>query len=361
MNRIYNFAAGPATMPEAVLERAKNEMLCHGTDGMSVMEMSHRSKMYLAIYDKAVALLKELMEIPDNYKILFLQGGASTQFASIPLNLMTVNNKADYIDSGNFAAKAISEAKRYGKVNVVGSTKDIAYARIPVIDESKFDPDADYLHFTTNNTIFGTHFNQVPKTKAPLVTDMSSSILSRRYNVNDYALIYAGAQKNLGPAGLTVVIIRDDMLERTPMEFTPTMLKYKTMADNDSMYNTPPTYGIYIAMLVFEWIKELGGVDAIEKLNNEKAALLYNYLDSQSYYTAPVEKDSRSMLNVTFVTGDYDLDKKFVSEAAKAGIVNIAGHRIVGGMRASIYNAMPKAGVEALVNFMDDFAKKNPK
>ena len=360
MSRIYNFSAGPSMLPEVVLKKAAEEMMDYNGSGMSVMEMSHRSPVYDKIIKDAEASLRKLMSIPDNYKVLFVQGGATLQFSAVPLNLMK-SGKADYIVSGQFSGKAAKEAERYGKVNVVGSTKDIAYARIPVIDESKFDPEADYLHFTTNNTIFGTHFNQVPKTKAPLVTDMSSSILSRRYNVNDYALIYAGAQKNLGPAGLTVVIIRDDMLERTPMEFTPTMLKYKTMADNDSMYNTPPTYGIYIAMLVFEWIKELGGVDAIEKLNNEKAALLYDYLDSQSYYTAPVEKDSRSMMNVTFVTGDQDLDKKFVSEAAKAGIVNIAGHRIVGGMRASIYNAMPKAGVEALVSFMDDFAKKNPK
>ena len=281
------------------------------------------------------------------------------QFAQVAMNLMTVTGTADYIDSGNFAHLAIKEAQRYGKVNVVGSTEDIAYARIPQIDPAKLNPNADYLHFTTNNTIFGTHFNQIPQTKAPLVTDMSSSILSRPYDVSQYGLIYAGAQKNIGPAGVTIVIIRDDLLERTPMEFTPTMLKYKTMADKQSMYNTPPTYGIYMAMLTFRWIKSLGGVEAMYKRNLEKAAVLYDYLDSQSFYKAPVEKDSRSIMNVTFVTGDKEKDKLFVAEAAKEGLLNIAGHRLVGGMRASIYNAMPKAGVEKLVAFMKEFAAKN--
>ncbi len=358
-NRVYNFAAGPATIAVPVLEKAQQELLCHGADGMSVMEMSHRSGMYLAIYERAEALLRELMAIPENYTVLFLQGGASMQFAQVPMNLMTVTGTADYIDSGNFAKNAIKEAQRYGKVNVVGSTADIAYSRIPEI--SGVNDEADYLHFTTNNTIFGTHFWQLPQTKAPLVTDMSSSILSKPYDVSKYAMIYAGAQKNIGPAGVCVVIIRNDMLEREPMAFTPTMLKYQTMAKAGSMYNTPPTFGIYMAMLTFEWLKELGGLEVMEKMNREKAAVLYDYLDSQSYYIAPVEKDSRSMMNVTFVTGDKDLDKKFAADAAKAGLVNLAGHRLVGGMRASIYNAMPKAGIEKLVGFMDDFAKANPK
>jgi len=359
MNRVYNFAAGPATIAESVLEKAQSELLCHGSDGMSVMEMSHRSGMYTAIYDKAESLLREVMGIGDNYTVLFLQGGASMQFAQVPMNLMTVSGTADYIDSGNFAKNAIKEAQRYGKVNIVGSTADIAYSKIPELHD--VNDEADYLHFTTNNTIFGTHFWELPKTKAPLVTDMSSSILSMPYDVNNYAMIYAGAQKNIGPAGVCLVIIRNDMLERTPMAFTPTMLKYQTMAKAGSMYNTPPTFGIYMAMLTFEWIKNLGGLTVMEKMNREKAAVLYDFLDSQEYFIAPVEKASRSMMNVTFVTGDTAMDKKFVAEAAKAGLVNLAGHRLVGGMRASIYNAMPKAGVEKLVDFMADFAKNNPK
>ena len=361
MNRVFNFAAGPATMPVPVLNRARDEMVCHGSDGMSVMEMSHRSSMYESIIGNAESLLRELMGIPSEYKVLFLQGGASMQFAQVPMNLLTVTGKADYIDSGNFASNAIKEAKRYGDINVVGSTADIAYSKIPVIDPAKVNNKADYLHFTTNNTIFGTHFGELPKTEAPLITDLSSSILSRPYDVSKYAMIYAGAQKNIGPAGVTVVIIRPDMLERTPMELTPTMLKYTTMAKADSMYNTPPSYGIYVAMLTFEWIKSLGGTSAMQAYNEKKAAVLYDYLDSQSYYAAPVEKASRSMMNVTFVTGDSALDKKFVAQAEQEDLLNIAGHRLVGGMRASIYNAMPIEGVEKLVAFMKDFAGRNPK
>ncbi|MGI5899852.1 MAG: 3-phosphoserine/phosphohydroxythreonine transaminase [Christensenellales bacterium] len=361
MNRVYNFSAGPAVMPEPVLKKAAQEMLCHGSDGMSVMEMSHRSPMYESIIESAESLLRELMDIPSDYKVLFLQGGASMQFVQIPMNFLTVTGKADYIDSGNFASNAIKEAKRYGEVNVVASTADIVYSKIPEIDPGKINNAADYLHFTTNNTIFGTHFDNIPETKAPLITDMSSSILSRPYDISKYAMIYAGAQKNIGPAGVTIVIIRPDLLARTPMELTPTMLKYSTMVKAQSMYNTPPTYSIYMAMLTFEWIKSLGGVSAMEEYNKNKAAVLYGYLDSQDYYTAPVEKASRSLMNVTFVTGDKDRDKLFVSQAADEGLLNLAGHRLAGGMRASIYNAMPIAGVEKLVEFMKDFARRNPK
>ncbi len=361
MKRVYNFSAGPAAMPEPVLKKAAEEMLCHGSDGMSVMEMSHRSPMYESIIASAESLLRELMGIPSDYKVLFLQGGASMQFAQIPMNFLTVTGKADYIDSGNFASNAIKEAKRYGDISVVASTADIVYTKIPDIDPAKINNEADYLHFTTNNTIFGTHFGAPPQTNAPLITDMSSSILSRPYDVSKYAMIYAGAQKNIGPAGVTIVILRPDLLERTPMELTPTMLKYSTMVKADSMYNTPPTYSIYMAMLTFEWIKSLGGVSAMEEYNKKKAAVLYDYLDSQDYYTAPVEKASRSLMNVIFVTGDKDRDKLFVAQAANEGLLNIAGHRLVGGMRASIYNAMPIEGVEKLVAFMKDFALRNPK
>ena len=336
-------------------------MCCYGDSGMSVMEMSHRSKHYDVIIKEAEALLREIMNIPDNYKVLFLQGGASTQFAAVPMNLMTKNGKADYILSGQFSTKAYKQAQKYGDVVVAASSKDDNFSKIPATTRESFRPDADYVHICFNNTIYGTKFNYIPDTgDIPLVADMSSCIISEPVDVSKFGMIYAGAQKNMAPAGLTLVIVREDLIGNAD-EKTPAMLDYKLMADNDSMYNTPPCYCIYVAKLVYEWIKELGGLKEMKKLNEKKAALLYDYLDSQDYYIAPVKKESRSMMNVTFVTGDADLDKKFASEASAAGLKNLKGHRSVGGMRASIYNAMPYEGVEALVAFMKKFAEENPK
>ncbi|MBQ9714689.1 MAG: 3-phosphoserine/phosphohydroxythreonine transaminase [Clostridia bacterium] len=361
MERVYNFSAGPSMLPECVLKKAAAQMMNYENSGMSVMEMSHRSPVYEKIITEAEALLREVMQIPDNYKVLFLQGGASTQFASVPLNLMNGSGKADYILSGQFSSKAYKEAQKYGDAQAAASTKDINFSAVPTAESLQFRADADYVHMCFNNTIYGTKFYYVPETgSVPLVADMSSCILSEPVDVSKFGLIYAGAQKNMSAAGLTVVIVREDLLGKARAE-TPTMLDYKTMADNGSMYNTPPTYCIYIAKLVYEWILSLGGLEEMKKLNEKKAALLYDYLDGQDYYVAPVEKASRSMMNVTFVTGDADLDKKFASEAAACGLVNLKGHRSVGGMRASIYNAMPYEGVEALVAFMKEFAKNNPK
>ena len=361
MNRVYNFSAGPSMLPLSVLETAANEMLCYKDSGMSVMEMSHRSPVYDEIIKEAEALLRKLMNIPDNYKVLFLQGGASTQFAAVPLNLMNKNNKADYIVSGQFSGKAYKEATKYGDVVVAASSKDANFSFVPKTDRSSFRPDADYVHVCFNNTIYGTKFPYIPDTgDIPLVADMSSCIISEPVDVSKFGMIYAGAQKNMAPAGLTVVIIREDLMGNAKADI-PVMLDYKTMADNDSMYNTPPCYCIYIAKLVYEWILGLGGLEKMKEMNQKKAALLYDYLDSQDYYVAPVEKESRSMMNVTFVTGDADLDKKFAKEAEAQGLKNLKGHRSVGGMRASIYNAMPYEGVEKLVEFMKEFAKNNPK
>ena len=361
MERVYNFSAGPSMLPVPVLQQAASEMLCHGNSGMSVMEMSHRSSSYETIITQAERLLREVMQIPDNYKVLFLQGGASTQFAAVPLNLLLGSKKADYIISGQFSSKAYKEAQKYGDISIAASTKDENFARVPKAEELVFRKDADYVHMCFNNTIYGTKFPYVPDTgDVPLVADMSSCILSEPVDVSRFGLIYAGAQKNMSAAGLTVVIIREDLLGKARAE-TPTMLDYKVMADNGSMYNTPPTYCIYIAKLVYEWILSLGGLSAMQKRNQEKAAVLYGYLDSQDYYIAPVEKGSRSMMNVTFVTGDETLDKKFATEAAAQGLVILKGHRSVGGMRASIYNAMPIEGVEKLVAFMKEFALNNPK
>ncbi len=361
MERVFNFSAGPSTLPVSVLEKAASEMLCHESSGMSVMEMSHRSPAYEKIIMEAERLLREVMQIPENYKVLFLQGGASTQFAAAPLNLLCGSGKADYILSGQFSSKAYKEAQKYGDIAIAGSTKEENFSRVPKANELTFRKDADYVHMCFNNTIYGTKFPYIPDTgDIPLVADMSSCILSEPVDVSRFGMIYAGAQKNMSAAGLTVVIIREDLLGKAKAE-TPTMLDYKVMADNDSMYNTPPTYCIYIAKLVYEWIVSLGGLSAMQKLNEEKAAILYDYLDSQSYYHAPVEKESRSMMNVTFVTGDEALDKKFAKEAEGAGFVNLKGHRSVGGMRASIYNAMPREGVEKLVAFMKEFAINNPK
>ena len=348
-------------LPLPVLEKAASELVCYGDSGMSVMEMSHRSPVYEEIIADAQAKLRTLMNIPDNYKVLFLQGGASTQFASVPLNLLNGSGKADYIVSGQFSKKAFDEAQKYGDVKAIASSKDKNFTYIPQITREDIRPDADYVHVCFNNTIYGTKFNYIPDTgDIPLVADMSSCIISEPVDVTKFGVIYAGAQKNMAPAGLTVVIVREDLLGKARPE-TPVMLDWKTMADNDSMYNTPPCYAIYMAKLVYEWILDMGGLDAMKEYNVKKAAILYNYLDNQDYYIAPVEKDYRSMMNVTFVTGDEALDKKFAKEADAAGIKNIKGHRSVGGMRASIYNAMPIEGVEALVKFMDDFAKNNPK
>lgn len=348
-------------LPLSVLEKAQSELVCYGSSGMSVMEMSHRSPDYEEIIKSAEALLRKLMNIPDNYKVLFLQGGASTQFASVPLNLLPVGGKADYIVSGQFSGKAYKEAKKYGDVVVAATSEADTFSHIPSFDKDSFRKDAAYVHVCYNNTIYGTKFASVPDTgDIPLVADMSSCILSEPVDVSKFGVIYAGAQKNMAPAGLTVVIVREDLLGNARPE-TPSMLDWKLMADNDSMYNTPPCYAIYMAKLVYEWLLDLGGLEVMKEMNEKKAALLYDYLDSQDYYKAPVQKDSRSMMNVTFVTGNADLDKKFASEAGKAGLKNLKGHRSVGGMRASIYNAMPYEGVVALVEFMKKFAEENQK
>ncbi len=348
-------------LPVPVLEKAASEMLDYQGSGMSVMEMSHRSPVYDAIIKDAEAKLRELMNIPDNYKVLFLQGGASTQFAAVPLNLMNKNGKADYILSGQFSTKAYKEAQKYGDVVAAASSKDDNFTHVPATTRESFRPDADYVHICFNNTIYGTKYPYIPDTgDIPLVADMSSCIISEPVDVSKFGLIYAGAQKNMAPAGLTVVIVREDLIGNA-RPTTPAMLDYQLMADNGSMYNTPPCYCIYMAKLVYEWILSLGGLEEMKRLNQKKADLLYNYLDSQDYYIAPVEKESRSMMNVTFVTGDADLDKKFASEAAANGLQNLKGHRSVGGMRASIYNAMPYEGVEKLVEFMKKFAAENPK
>ncbi len=362
MNRVYNFSAGPSMLPLEVLEKAAAEMVCYGESGMSVMEMSHRSPDYEAIINDAEAMLRKLMNIPENYKVLFLQGGASTQFAAVPLNLIGRTGKADYGVSGQFSGKAFKEAQKMGyDVKCIATTKEDNFDHIPEVTKDMIRPDASYVHVCFNNTIYGTKYGYIPETgDIPLVADMSSCIISEPVDVSKFGVIYAGAQKNMAPAGLTLVIVREDLLDYADPKM-PTMLEWKTMAENGSMYNTPPCYTIYMAKLVYEWILNMGGLDVMKEKNEKKAAVLYDYLDSQDYYLAPVKKGSRSMMNVTFVTGNADLDKKFASEAAKAGLKNLKGHRSVGGMRASIYNAMPHAGVEALVAFMKKFAAENPK
>ncbi len=362
MNRVFNFSAGPSMLPVPVLERAAAELVCYGESGMSVMEMSHRSPDYEAIIQKTEADLRKLMNIPDNYKVLFLQGGASTQFASVPINLIGKTGKADYVVSGQFSGKAYKEAQKMGyDVKCIATTKDDNFDHIPEITRDMVRPDASYVHICFNNTIYGTKYAYIPDTgDVPLVADMSSCILSEPVDVSKFGVIYAGAQKNMAPAGVSVVIVRDDLLDYCDPK-APTMLEWKTMAENDSMYNTPPCYTIYMLGLVCEYLLEQGGLEAMKEKNIKKAALLYDYLDNQDYYFAPVKDGSRSMMNVTFVTGDPDLDKKFASEAAKAGMKNLKGHRSVGGMRASIYNAMPYEGVAALVEFMKKFAAENPK
>lgn len=356
--KVFNFSAGPACLPEAVLRQAAQQLVFYGDSGMSVMEMSHRSPGFEAIIEKAEQDLRELLAIPDNYRVLFLQGGATLQFSMVPVNLMTTHGRAYYVKTGAFAKKAIAEAKKVGEVLIPASSEDKAFSYIPALSADMFAGPADYVHITSNNTIFGTRYTTPPDTGGlPLVSDMSSSILSEAVDVRDYGLIYAGAQKNIGPAGLTVVIIRDDLIGRAPAD-TPAMLDYKLHAENGSMYNTPPTYAIYIAGLVFAYLLKNGGVPAMQAHNEKKAALLYDYLDGSSLFQPTARKQDRSLMNVTFVTGDAELDKKFVAEAKAQGIVNIKGHRSVGGMRASIYNAMPIEGIEKLIAVMKDFEKK---
>ena len=359
MARVYNFSAGPSTLPEKVLKQAADEMMDYQGCGQSVMEMSHRSKVFDKIIKDAEALMRELYNVPDNYKVLFLQGGASQQFAAIPMNLMK-NGVADYIITGQWAKKAYEEAKKYGKVNAVASSADKTFSYIPDCSDLPIDEDADYVYICHNNTIYGTTYHKLPNTKGKiLVADMSSDILSQPVNVSDYGVIYFGVQKNVGPAGVVVAIIREDLIRDDVMPFTPTMLKYKTQADADSLYNTPPCYGIYICGKVFKWVKEMGGLAAMKEHNEKKAAILYNFLDSSKMFKGTVVKEDRSLMNVPFVTGDEELDAKFVKAATEAGFVNLKGHRTVGGMRASIYNAMPIEGVEKLVEFMKDFEEKN--
>ncbi|MBO4342217.1 MAG: 3-phosphoserine/phosphohydroxythreonine transaminase [Clostridia bacterium] len=359
MSRVYNFSAGPSMLPESVLSRAAEEMLdCNGT-GQSVLEMSHRSKAFEPIIYGAMEKFRKVMNIPDNYKIIFCQGGASTQFSAIPLNFMNGSNKADYVLSGQFSTKAYKEACKYGDVKAVASSKEQNFSCIPELDKSEFRPDADYFYICQNNTIYGTRFATLPDTgNVPLVADVSSCFLSEPMDVSKYGVIYGGAQKNVAPAGLTVVIVREDLLGHE-RDITPVMLNLKTLADNDSMYNTPPCYPIYICGLVLDWIESIGGLEAMKARNEKKAGILYDFIDSSNMFNNPVKKSDRSMMNVTFVTESDELNAKFVKEAADAGFVNLKGHRSVGGMRASIYNAMPIEGVEKLVDFMGKFEKNN--
>lgn len=346
-------------LPEAALRKAAEQMLDYEGSGQSVMEMSHRSAEYKAIIENTEALLRELMHIPDNYTVLFLQGGASSQFAMVPLNLMTKSKKMDTVITGQWAKKAASEAKKFGEVNIIASSADKTFSYIPKVDKSMFSADADYVHITMNNTIYGTKYHTIPDTgDIPLVADMSSCILSEDFDVTKFGLIYAGAQKNMAPAGLTVVIIRNDLIGHAP-ESCPTMFDYKIHADNGSMYNTPPTYTIYMCMLVLEWLKSLGGISEIEKINREKAKLFYDYLDNSAMFKGTVVPEDRSLMNIPFITGNEELDAKFVKESKAAGFVNLKGHRTVGGMRASIYNAMPIEGVKSLIEFMKKFELEN--
>ena len=360
MSRVYNFSAGPSMLAESVLQKAAAEMLDYEGSGQSVMEMSHRSKVYQGIIDSAEALLRQVMNIPDNYKVLFLQGGASTQFAMVPMNLMTGSGKADYIITGQWANKAYKEAARYGKARVVASSQDKTFSYIPQTKREDFDPQADYVHICLNNTIYGTKYPTLPDTgDVPLVADISSCILSEPIDVSRFALLYAGAQKNVAPSGLTIVIVREDFLGRA-MDITPTMLNYVTHAEAGSMFNTPPCWCIYVCKLVLEWLRdEIDGLEAMKAINEKKAGMLYDFLDNSRLFKGTVEKSSRSLMNIPFVTGNEELDAKFVKEAAAAGFVNLKGHRSVGGMRASVYNAMPVEGVEKLVAFMAQFEKEN--
>lgn len=359
MARVYNFSAGPAVLPEEVLQEAADEMLDYRGTGMSVMEMSHRSKAYDTIIKEAEADLRELMNIPDNYKVLFLQGGASQQFAMIPMNLMK-NRVADYIVTGQWAKKAYQEASLYGKANKIASSEDKTFSYIPDCSDLPISEDADYVYICENNTIYGTKFKTLPNTKGkPLVADVSSCFLSEPVDVTKYGVIYGGVQKNIGPAGVVIVIIREDLITEDVLPGTPTMLRYKIHADADSLYNTPPAYGIYICGKVFKWLKKMGGLEAMKERNEKKAKILYDYLDESKLFKGTVRKEERSLMNVPFITGNEELDAKFVKEAKEAGFENLKGHRTVGGMRASIYNAMPIEGVEKLVEFMKKFEAEN--
>lgn len=359
MSRVFNFCAGPAALPTPVLEKASSEMLDWQGKGLSVMEMSHRSAEYVSIAKQAEADLRELLNVPANYKVLFMQGGATAQFAMIPMNLLRGKTSADYINTGQWSAKAIKEAKRYCDVNVAASSEDKSFTYAPKQAELKLNPEAAYVHYTPNETIGGVEFDYIPETgDVPLVADFSSSILSQDLDVSKFALIYAGAQKNIGPAGLCIVIVREDLLGEA-IDGTPTAMNYQVAADNGSMYNTPATYSWYLAGLVFDWLKQLGGVKSIAEVNLRKAKKLYDYIDTSGFYSNPVAKENRSIMNVPFVLKSADLDKAFLAEAEKAGLLNLAGHRSVGGMRASIYNAVPEEAVDALIEFMKDFASRN--
>ena len=358
MYRVYNFSAGPAVLPESVLQEAASEMLNYRGTGMSVMEMSHRSGVYQAIIDEAEADLRRIMNIPDNYKVLFMQGGASQQFAMVPMNLMK-NGVADYIITGQWAKKAYQEAQMYGKANAVASSADATFSYIPDCSDLPISEDADYVYICENNTIYGTKFHQLPNTKGKLlVSDVSSCFLSEPVDVTKYGYIYGGVQKNVGPAGVVIGIIREDLIRDDVWPGTPTMLRYKTHADNGSMYNTPPTYNIYICGKVFKWIESMGGLEGMKAHNEKKAGILYDFLDNSKMFRGTVVKKDRSLMNIPFVTGDAELDAKFVKEAQAAGFVNLKGHRSVGGMRASLYNAMPIEGVEKLVDFMKKFEER---
>ena len=357
MSRVYNFSAGPAVLPESVLREAAAEMLDYRGTGMSVMEMSHRSAPYQAIIDEAEADLRSLMGIPENYKVLFMQGGASQQFAMVPMNLMK-NKVADYIITGQFSKKAWQEAQLFGTANAIASSADKTFSYIPDCSDLPISPDADYVYICENNTIYGTKFHELPNTKGKdLVADVSSCFLSEPVDVSRYGMLYGGAQKNIGPAGVVIAVIRDDLIREDVLPGTPTMLRYKTHADNGSMYNTPPAYGIYICGKVFKWLQAMGGLEAMKAYNEKKAAVLYDFLDQSALFHGTAEKKDRSLMNATFITGNKETDAAFVKAASEAGFMNLKGHRSVGGMRASIYNAMPIEGVEALVRFMDRFEK----
>ena len=359
MSRVYNFSAGPSMLPVEVLEKAQKEMVEYANSGMSVMEMSHRSKDYEEIINGCEALVRELMHVPDNYKVLFLQGGGSSQFAMIPMNLGNKNKKCDIVITGQWAKKAAQEAERYITVNKVASSADKTFSYIPKLDKSTFSKDADYFYICLNNTIYGTKWNELPETgDIPLVADISSMVMSEEIDVSKFGLLFAGAQKNLGPAGVTLVIVREDLLGDV-MDICPTMFNYQIHVDNGSMYNTPPTYSIYIMKLVMEWIKDNGGVAGVQKINEAKAKILYDFLDSSEMFRGTVVKEDRSLMNVPFITDSEELNAKFIKEAKEAGFVNLKGHRSVGGMRASIYNAMPTEGVVALVEFMKKFEEEN--
>lgn len=359
MHRVFNFSSGPSALPLPVLEKAQKELCNYQQTGMSVMEMSHRSSAYQDIMDETSSLLRELMEIPDNYQILFLPGGASLQFSMVPLNLLRKSKKADYIHTGSWSKKAIAEAKKYGEIRIAASSEEQQFREVPALNKIVFDDEADYVHITVNNTIEGTCFHQIPHTgNVPLVADMSSNILSTYCDVSAFGIIYAGAQKNLGTAGVTIVLVREDLIGNATSD-CPTMLDYQTHSKHHSLYNTPPSYSIYITKLVLEWLKEMGGVSAIESLNREKARLLYTFLDESKLFTSNVERNSRSLMNIPFTTDSDNLNQKFIEEAKAAGLVTLGGHRSVGGMRASIYNAMPLKGVQELVAFMSNFEMNN--